>query len=126
MDLNLQIPTMSFPWNEKQEVPSHGSSADAHGQRVAVRNEHTGISDVPSTFVHAPPGGRSNLCLGGYGGDAPAESRSPAPRAAPPAAHDGAFGARVAVQTEHTGISDRPSTLVHAPPGGASSLNLFA
>uniref|UniRef100_A0A7S4M246 Uncharacterized protein n=1 Tax=Prymnesium polylepis TaxID=72548 RepID=A0A7S4M246_9EUKA len=34
------------------------------------------------------------------------------------------FGARVHVQTEHTGITDRPSSRVHAPPGGASSFSL--
>ena len=36
-----------------------------------------------------------------------------------------AFGQRVNVQTEHTGITDKPSTRVHAAPGGNSSLNLF-
>lgn len=34
------------------------------------------------------------------------------------------FGARVHVQTEHTGITDRPSSRVHHAPGGASSFSL--
>ena len=98
-------------------------TAPVAGARVPVRNEHTGISAHPSTFVHAPPGGKSSLNLFG-GDDAPIQPKAPAP-VADAAPKDGVFGARVAVQTEHTGISDRPSTFVHAPPGGKSSLNLF-
>jgi MFS family permease len=36
-----------------------------------------------------------------------------------------AAGARMPVRTEHTGISEHPSTLVHAPPGGRQSFNIF-
>ena len=37
-----------------------------------------------------------------------------------------AAGGRMPVRTEHTGISEHPSTRVHAAPGGNSSLNIFA
>ena len=96
----------------------------AHGQRVEVRSEHTGISDRASTRVHAAPGGNSQLNLFGGGGDA-------APQATPRTVasnHDmggRAHGARIEQRTEHTGISDRASTRVHAAPGGNSQLNLF-
>eukprot|EP00966_Prymnesium_polylepis_P059316 1375138-Prymnesium_polylepis.1 len=36
----------------------------AAGSRVAVRNEHTGIGEVPSTRLHAAPGGHSTFRLG--------------------------------------------------------------
>ena len=40
---------------------SAGVAMPAAGQRVEVRTEHHGISSVPSTFVHAAPGGASNM-----------------------------------------------------------------
>ena len=36
-----------------------------------------------------------------------------------------AAGGRIQVNTEHTGISDRSSTRLHAPPGGKQSINIF-
>ena len=47
------------------------------GGRMPVRTEHTGISDHPSTRVHAAPGGNSSLSLSD--GSAPEASR-PAPQ----------------------------------------------
>lgn len=116
-------------------------------QRINVQTEHTGITDRPSSRVHAPPGGASNFTFndGSYGS---ALYAAPAPRSAPVSGaatfsfNDGsapqtytastprgdspskvAHGQRVNVQTEHTGITDRPSSRVHAPPGGASNFS---
>ena len=47
------------------------------GGRMPVRTEHTGISDHPSTRVHAAPGGNSSLSLSD--GSVPEASR-PAPQ----------------------------------------------
>jgi hypothetical protein len=107
-------------------APTPLDSQPTFGQRVEVRTEHTGISDRPSTFVHAPPGGRQQFNI--FGGDEPVAPPKPAPVAQQgvPAAMNAvpamAAGQRVAVRTEHTGISERPSTLVHAAPGGNSSM----
>lgn len=57
------------------------------GSRVPVRNEKVGISEHPSTRVHAAPGGHSSLSLAHT--DMPA-ARAPAPAPAPtpaPSAH---------------------------------------
>ena len=37
-----------------------------------------------------------------------------------------AAGSRMQVNTEHSGICDRSSTRLHAPPGGKQSINIFA
>lgn len=96
------------------------------GARVAVRNEHTGISDIPSSRVLAAPGGRSDMASIMSGG---AEPTAPAPKtqvaptatmAAPPAQL--AAGQRVPIRTEHTGISEVSSSRVLAAPGGQSSM----
>jgi hypothetical protein len=113
-----------------------GSGQQAPGQQVAgtrmrVQTEHTGISDHPSTKVHAPPGGASSFAFS-YGDVQPAqrqEKAPPPPQAAPQAMvqqqapGQQVAGTRMRVQTEHTGISEHPSTKVHAPPGGASSFS---
>ena len=97
----------------------------AAGARMPVRTEHTGISEHPSTLVHAPPGGRQSFNI--FGGEGYSQP-TPAPAAAPTQGTYGvsvAAGARMPVRTEHTGISEHPSTLVHAPPGGRQSFNIF-
>ena len=55
--------TMSQHHNNQIVKPSMDEAA--HGKRVAVRNEHTGISDVPSTRVHAAPGGKQSFSIFG-------------------------------------------------------------
>ena len=54
--------------------------------------------------------------------DAEEEAEARAPVAAP--AKETVFGQRVPVRTEYTGISEHPSTRVHAAPGGRSSISL--
>ena len=108
----------------------------AHGQRVQVQTEYTGITDKPSTRLHAPPGGHQSINI--FGGEdypavparlkpTPAQTEAPARAVAPaqPTNTGMAAGGRVQVNTEHTGISDRSSTRLHAPPGGKQNLNIF-
>ena len=96
----------------------------AAGGRIQVNTEHTGISDRSSTRLHAPPGGKQSINVFGGGEEAPAPARAAAP--AQPTNTGMAAGGRVQVNTEHTGISDRSSTRLHAPPGGKQSINIFA
>ena len=96
----------------------------AAGGRVVNRSEHT-VHAAPSTRVHAAPGGNSSMSSI-FGGDAPA-TVTPAPtKVVPPAATAApanlAAGQRVAVRTEHTGISEVASSRVLAAPGGQSSM----
>ena len=97
----------------------------AHGQRVQIQTEYTGITDKPSTRLHAPPGGHQSINIFG-GEDYPAMPARLKPRPAQPTNTGMAAGGRIQVNTEHTGISDRSSTRLHAPPGGKQSLNIFA
>jgi hypothetical protein len=96
----------------------------AHGQRVQIQTEYTGITDKPSTRLHAPPGGHQSINIFG-GEDYPAMPARLKPRPAQPTNTGMAAGGRIQVNTEHTGISDRSSTRLHAPPGGKQSLNIF-
>ena len=105
------------------------------GQRMAVRNEYTGISEHPSTRVHAAPGGHSSFSFSDGSAPEPQHQRA-APRPAPeqpPARQQMSLpprqqeqmvaGQRMPVRTEYTGISEHPSTRVHAAPGGHSSFS---
>ena len=96
--------------------------APVAGGRMPVRTEHTGISEHPSTRVHAAPGGHSSLSLSD--GSAPEASRPAPPPPQPQQQQAVVAGGRMPTRTEHTGISDHPSTRVHAAPGGHSSLSL--
>ena len=62
-------------------APQHAHQMVAGG-RMPTRNEHTGISDHPSTRVHAAPGGHSSLSLSD--GSAPESQQRAASRPAPP------------------------------------------
>ena len=105
---------------------------------LLMRDSSNMIVDRNSSRVLAPPGGHSTIF------SAMSEQPLSAPVAvqrvdAPFATHglpteratEAAFpeqrvaGARVEVRNEYTGISQRPSTLVHAPPGGRQSINIF-
>jgi hypothetical protein len=119
----------------KKAAPVQESFTGAAGARVAVRNEHTDhLSDGHmSSRVLAAPGGNSSLNL--FAPDATAE---PTPlmasskmgvqpvlkKGAPEVDLTGAAGGRVAVRTEHMGISTdgHMSSRVLAAPGGASSM----
>merc|ERR1719246_186173 len=97
----------------------------AFGQRVQKQTEYTGITDKPSTRLHAPPGGKQSFNI--FGGDEAAHcpSMRANPMAAKTEAPMGAAGGRMQVHTEHSGICDRSSTRLHAPPGGKQSINIF-
>jgi len=137
------------------------------------------LGDRPSTRVHAPPGGASSICFGGYD-DAPAPARTgrraapasyaresapvaaacapvaaaPARAAAEPLRESNSAALAAAMATAATAvpaarkpaaggmaessnkfanganqnagnfITDRPTTRLHAPPGGHSSFSL--
>ena len=112
------------------------------------------MTDRPSTRVRAPPGGASSISFGGGAAPAPVRRAAPAaPRAAPASTKreepapkavlqesnaSAAVGAvpgakpRVSSNAYATGsnqncgnvITDRPTTRLHAPPGGKSSFSL--
>ena len=96
----------------------------ACGQRVQRQTEYTGITDKPSTRLHAPPGGHQSINIFG-GDDSPAMPARLKPAHAQTEAPMGAAGGRMQVNTEHSGICDRSSTRLHAPPGGKQSINIF-
>ena len=109
-----------------QAAAAPQADAPIAGSRVAVRTEHSGICDVPSSRVLHAPGGASSMA-GIFGGGAPAPvdnrvAKAPPSAAAPPANNNLAAGQRVAVRTEHSGICDVPSSRVLAVPGGQSSM----
>lgn len=102
------------------------------------------ITDRPTTRLHAPPGGHSSFSFG-QGDDAPAEPRGAG--LSRQAAQDAASGARSNVNSQVFGapsaaysgssnafangadqncgnfITDRPTTRLHAPPGGRSQIS---
>ena len=116
------------------------SNAFANG---ADQNCGNVITDRPSTRVHAPPGGASQISLGGE----PTSYPAPAARAPTAQEQDRAENARSNVTSNIFGapsnarsgssnafangadqncgnvITDRPSTRLHAPPGGKSSIS---
>ena len=111
-----------------------GSNAYASG---ANQNCGNVITDRPTTRLHAPPGGSSSICLSDGSSEivAPraATGRTPLADAAPPAATaEPVFGANAkkgsnayasgANQNCGNVLTDRPTTRLHAPPGGASSV----
>ncbi|CAJ1336383.1 unnamed protein product [Effrenium voratum] len=130
---------------------------DAFGSRPRVSansfangsNQNCGnvLSDIPTTRVAAPPGGKSSICLGwddrppagGAGRQAPIrESRDPAGYQAAGARRapddDQAFGSRPRESgnsfanghNQNTGnvLTGVPSTRVSRPPGGQSEMSL--
>lgn len=102
------------------------------------------ITDRPSTRLHAPPGGHSSFSFG-QGDDAPVEPRGAG--LSRQAAQDAASGAHSNVASQVFGvpsvamsgssnafangadqncgnfITDRPTTRLHAPPGGKSQIS---
>jgi hypothetical protein len=107
-------------------IPVMGDAPVA-GQRVAVRTEHTGISAHPSTRVHAAPGGRQQFNIFSGAAEDPAPAAQSTKASSAPVANGGPVaGLRVPVRTEHTGISEHPSTRVHAAPGGNQQFNIFS
>lgn len=87
------------------------SNAFAQG---ANQNCGNFITDRPTTGVHAPPGGRSTICLG---------SDSPDQAEPKQKISSNAF-AQGANQNCGNVLTDHPSTFVHAPPGGLSTICL--
>merc|ERR1740136_165990 len=105
----------------------------AFGQRVQKQTEYTGITDKSSTRLHAPPGGKQSINIFGGEEEVPAKVQRVAvdhsARLAAPAqavSANMAAGSRVQQHTEHSGICDRSSTRLHAPPGGKQSINIFS
>ena len=113
-------------------APVTNTSSDVtFGARVAMRTEHTGISGnggVNSSRVLAAPGGNSDmaslLSMGASAAPVPVQQAAPvAPAVATPAAPQQlAAGQRIAVRTEHTGITEHASSRVLAVPGGQSNM----
>ncbi len=104
--------------------------SEAFGRRVVNRSEHSGVGDRNSTRVHAPPGGRTTISL--FHADVADETPRDAPslplRHAPAntaATVETTHGRRTVNRDESMGIGDRPSTTVHAPPGGRTTISLF-
>ena len=106
-------------------------------------NQNSGnfITDRPTTKVHAPPGGRSQIS---FGDDTTTDRsavkkvskvqsppKAPVVRETTPAARNTTTTARISSNAYATGsnqnsgnfITDRPTTKVHAPPGGRSQIS---
>ena len=122
-------PAKPAPRTANPVAPSMPGDAPVAGQRVAVRTEHGGITDVPSSRVLAAPGGRSDMgsIIFGGGDAAPAtqpvrKMEAPVAPVAPVANVAPAAGQRVAVRTEHGGITEVSSSRVLAAPGGKSDM----
>ena len=87
------------------------------GGRMPTRTEHTGISDHPSTRVHAAPGGHSSLSLSD--GSAPEASR-PAP---PPQRQQQAAAAPLyAAAEQHATEQHAAASAIRERARGGSSL----
>lgn len=96
------------------------------------------LTDRPSSRVLAAPGGASQISLGGglggglnslgsslgssfgRGGESPVYAEKTAGTAAP--SHINNYSRPAGSQNLGNFVTDRPSTKVHAPPGGASSI----
>lgn len=112
----------------------HGarSSRTSSNNYASGANQNCGnvITDRSSTRVHAPPGGRSQICFGSYEAPKPAALKTTT-------SHNSATTTTV----QKTGVSsnryasgsnqncgnvitDRSTTRIHAPPGGRSSFTL--
>ena len=63
-------PAKPAPRTANPVAPSMPGDAPVAGQRVAVRTEHGGITEVSSSRVLAAPGGKSDMAsiIGGGGG----------------------------------------------------------
>merc|ERR1740136_425412 len=96
----------------------------AFGQRVQKQTEYTGITDKSSTRLHAPPGGKQSINI--FGGEEEVPAKVPVAAPAQAVSANMAAGSRVQQHTEHSGICDRSSTRLHAPPGGKQSINIFS
>lgn len=129
------------PTTSKAQVSSNSFA------RGSDQNSGNFITDRPSTGLHAPPGGRSTICLGTDSQDWKAATAPiSVPISVPPVAPTVCLGmdtssepaepkalqtlmssnsfARGSDQNSGNFITDRPSTGLHAPPGGRSTLCL--
>lgn len=88
---------------------STSSNAFAQGSNQNCGNQ---ITDRSTTRIHAPPGGQSSICLGGY----PEET---AKQGVNVSSNRFATGSN---QNCGNQITERSSTGLHAPPGGKSSI----
>lgn len=118
----------------RRQAPRNSSNVFASG---AHQNCHNVLTDVPSTRVKAPPGGRSSINLA-WDTDEPCSAGptwSLGPRGPLPTEDYGGFGRRAtrsssnafasgACQNSQNALTDSPTTRVQAPPGGRSSLSL--
>jgi len=101
------------------------------------------VTDRTSSRVLAPPGGYSSICFGDANtpappmlsparyGRPPSASPGPSPRAGPPpgalsagadARADNNYTRGPGGQNSNNWLTGKPSTRVHAPPGGASQI----
>lgn len=99
------------------------SNAFANG---ANQNCGNVITDRSTTRLHAPPGGRSSISLA-WDSPPPAskqnQNNAKAVADKPPTVSSNAY-ANGANQNCGNVITDRSTTRLHAPPGGASSFSL--
>jgi len=96
--------------NSAAATPAVSSNAFACG---SSQNTGNVLSDRPSTCIHAPPGGKSSICLG--------TDFAGAAQAVPVSSNGFANGAN---QNSGNVLTNRPSTGIHAPPGGKSTICL--
>eukprot|EP00939_MAST-03C_sp_MAST-3C-sp1_P002399 g2399.t1 len=121
---------------EDEAASNSSSNARVSSNTFATgSNQNSGnfITGRSTTKVHAPPGGRSSFNI--FGGSStyhaekvkktvPEAASAPteAPKRTRTSANAFACGSN---QNAGNFITDRPTTRVHAPPGGRSSFNIF-
>jgi len=126
-------------------VPRHNSGKHQSSNAYANGSDQNCgnvITDRPTTRLHAPPGGHSSISFGAddTARDAPRSSRETQQNAfgdarsnvhsqvfgAPSDAHAQSSNAYANGADQNCGnyITDRPSTRLHAPPGGVSQISL--
>jgi SPIRAL1-like protein len=98
--------------------------------RAEGQNVGNFLTDRPSSRVLAAPGGGSSIVFGTEGDDAPVQQRATGrarvPQPGSLGGGDSGFAtnnyARPSGQNVGNFLTDRKSTKVHAPPGGASQI----
>mmetsp|Transcript_47628 Transcript_47628/g.58551 ORF Transcript_47628/g.58551 Transcript_47628/m.58551 type:complete len:345 (-) Transcript_47628:133-1167(-) len=115
--------------SELKAINSISSNAFASN---ACQNSGNVLTERPSTMLLAPPGGRSTICLGEAPEVKSVKSVPPGGKSSICFGMDSKEAAPVSSNAFACGISqncgnvltERPTTLLHAPPGGHSTISL--
>lgn len=118
----------------ESELKAGAISSNAFASNTS-QNSGNFLTERPSTTLLAPPGGRSTICLGEYpevkqvvppGGKSSICLGLDAKEAAVSGVSSVSSNAFASGKNQNSGnvLTDRPTTLLHAPPGGYSTIRL--